>query len=431
MKLFGFEFGGREKKAALDDVLSRIRVLGETASNIYVTPENCQQSPTVNAIVQKVSDYIASLPVHVYEKKTSNGRAAKEPVPSHPVARLLSNPGAGKTDVNYWQDAVSRLIRYGNYYAYKSRGSTGPIMELLQLDPRSVEPLQNVSTWKLSYRVTDGQGGQQEFPASKIHHVRRSARNGFIGDSPVVDMREAIALEIAAEQMGASMIGNGAMPGLIFSYISANKTGFKPEQEKQFIDDFNASYSGKKRFRGFLTPPGMEKPTLLPVENDKAQFLGLREYQRTVIAGGFGIPPHLVGELGRATWGNVEQQSLDFQQTVILPYVRMFEAAMERDLLTPEDRSRGVIIRFNLDGMLRSDFKTRTDGNAVLREWGVINVNEWREREGLNPISEEDGGEEYIRPGEPKEEPQPEPAKPEDPVGDSLAKLRTTLTRLK
>jgi HK97 family phage portal protein len=108
------------------------------------------------------------------------------------------------------------------------------------------------------------------------------------------------------------------------------------------------------------------------------------------------VPPHLVGDLERTAINNFEQQSLDFVMSVVLPYVRIFEAAMERDLLTDADRAGGVIIRFNVDAALRGDFKTRQEGLKIQREAGVINPNEWREREGLNPRK---GGEEYWEQG--------------------------------
>jgi len=145
-----------------------------------------------------------------------------------------------------------------------------------------------------------------------------------------------------------------------------------------------------------LLPKGIDKPTPVPVENDKAQFLETRKYQRTVIAGAFGVPPHLVGDLERATFNNVEQQDSDFTLNVVMPVAQAFEAAMERDLLTDDDVNSGVVIRFNLDSVLRADFKSRQEGLQIQRRNGVISPNEWREYEGKNPISEEDGGNEYI-----------------------------------
>jgi phage portal protein BeeE len=146
-------------------------------------------------------------------------------------------------------------------------------------------------------------------------------------------------------------------------------------------------------------PKGIEMADPIQVEAEKAQFLETRQYQRTVICGAFGFPPHLAGDLTKMTFGNVEQQSLDLVAGVLAPYCSFFESAMERDLLTDEDRKSGIVIRFDLESVTRGDFQSQQTGLQVMRQNGVINANEWREKMGLNPISDEDGGDEYWRRG--------------------------------
>jgi HK97 family phage portal protein len=429
MKIFGIDFGGQksapviEQKSTIDDVLSRL-IAARDGTIAAVTPETCMQSPTVHAIVTAISRRIAVSAVHVYKKTTSNGRASKEPLPNHPVAKLLQRPNEWQSRVNYWQDSTSALVRYGNYFAYKSRGSTGPIRALVPLTNQSVHVKQN-DDYSLSYLVTN-QPGQREIPNSKMHHVRGMAKNFYMGDSPIDDVRIAIALEIAAEKFGATFFQNGALPLLIFSFLQGSG-GFKnPEESKTFVQDFQEALGGGNKFKAMLLPKGIDKPTPVNIENDKAQFLETRKYQRTVIAGAFGVPPHLVGDLERATFNNVEQQDSDFTLNVVMPYAQIFEAAMERDLLTDEDRANGVVIRFNLDSILRADFKSRQEGLRIQRDSGVLSANEWREIEAMNPISDEDGGNDYVRPanfvvaGDEPIEPKPEA----NPLNDALAKLR-------
>jgi HK97 family phage portal protein len=186
------------------------------------------------------------------------------------------------------------------------------------------------------------------------------------------------------------------MPLMQFEFL-AGSGGFKTEEDRQrFLQEFQEAYGQRKRFRAILLPRGLTTKDPVALDNEKAQFLQTRKHQRTVIAGAFGVPPHLVGDLERTAINNFEQQSLDFIMSVVLPYVRIFEAAMERDLLTDDDRVGGIIIRFNVDAALRGDFKTRQEGLKIQREAGVINPNEWREREGLNP---RDGGDEYWEEG--------------------------------
>jgi HK97 family phage portal protein len=392
MKLFGFEITRFQANTlSLDQLIKRLDAMLATISGIPVTPDSAMEAPTVQAIVQAVAGAISTLTIQVLEKTVSKGRTRKEPLPSHPVTRLLSAPNDTQDRVTYWLDSTSWLIRYGNHFAVKGRGQTGPIRRLVSVPPGEVTVEQQADR-RLLYRI----GIEPLRTAAQMHHVRGTARNGYLGDSPVMDVREAIALEIAAERFGASFFGNGAMPLLVFKYMQGSAGHKSAAGRQQFIDEFqqNHSIQGRRALRALLLPLGMEMEDPVNLQNDKAQFLETRKLQRTIIAGAFGVPPHLVGDLERATFSNVEHQSLEFVQRVVLRYVRMFEAGMERDLLTPEDRAQGVIIRFNMDALLRGDFPTRQAGLKIQREAGVINPNEWREHEDMNPRDDE-GGETY------------------------------------
>lgn len=395
MKLFGLDIGwGRKAQTiTLDQLIQRLESANSTLSGISVTPETAMESPTVQAVVRAIAGRISTLPVHVMQKTTTNRRTTKEPLPSHPVARLLNRPNERQTSVEYWLDATSWLIRHGNYYAFKGRGQTGPIRRLDPLPPSSVsvEQRENLS---LIYHVQLANGARRDLESAQVHHVRGAARNGFLGDSPINDARESIALEIAVERFGATFFGNGAMPGLVFKYATASQGHKDKEGRQEFIDDLQAAYGNRGRFRGILLPKGIELEDPIALDNDKAQFLQTRKHQQLVIAGALGVPPHLVGNLEKATFNNMEQQSLEFIQMVVLPCARTFETAMERDLLTDEDRARGVILRFNLDAALRADFQSRQEGLKIQREMGILNPNEWRELEGMNPRDDE-GGEAY------------------------------------
>ena len=375
---------------SLDTLIRRLDAVFATSSGESVTPENCQQSPTVHAIVTSIQNGISSCPVHVYQKTMSNGRTKKEPQPNHPVEKLLQRPNDWQSPVEYWMDAASTLLRYGRFVAFKARGITGPIRRLIPLHPSAVEPVQD-DEYNITYKITEVNGRMTERPFGEIHYVRRGSRDFLKGDSPVMDCREAIALEIAAEKFGASFFGGGAMPGVIFKLMEGFKDFKTSEEKKKFVDDFQAAYGKTGRFRAMLLPKGMDVGQAVGVENDKAQFLETRKLQRTVICGAFNVPVYIAGDTEHQTFNNAEQQSINKVQEVMLPFARIFESAMERDLLTDGDRAKGVIIRFNLDGLLRGDFKTRQDGLNVQRQGGAISANEWREIEGMNPRTDPEG----------------------------------------
>jgi HK97 family phage portal protein len=407
MNIFGIEIRRADRPTeikadalTIDQVMARLEAAARTVSGVVVTPETCMQSPTVHAVVHAIARRISVTPVHVYRKTTSNGRTRKELQPNHPVNRLLARPNDWQTRAEYWQDAASWFVRYGRHHAFKARGQTGPVRRLLPLHPGCVTVHQDAD-WSLRFDVSQNganRAGVGEYTQEQVHYVRGPARDGFTGDSPIMDVRESIALEIAAEKFGAAMFGNGALPLLVFKYAQGFQ-GFKtPEESRRFIEDFQAQFSGGRRHTALLPPKGIEVDKPVTVENDSQQYLETRRYQRTVIAGALGVPPHLVGDLERATFNNVEQQDSDFTLNVILPVAQAFEAAMERDLLTAEDRANGVVIRFNLDAVLRADFKSRQEGLRIMREQGVISADDWRERENMNPLPDGKGGDDYLRP---------------------------------
>lgn len=377
-----------------------------------VTPETCMRSPTVHAIVTAISRRLASTPVHVYETTTRKGREVKEKLPDHPIANLLRQPNEWQSRYDYWQDAASTYVRHGKYIAKIGRGATGPIRRLFPVNPSTVEVKQDSETLAVTFRH---QG--EEWPFSKVHFVRGPSRDFFSGNSPVADVATTIALEIEAERYGATFFANGAVPLLAFKHAQGFR-GFKtPQQEKDFESWFQSTFSGEKRHNAFLLPLGIETQEI-KVENEKAQFLQTRQTQRNIIAGALGVPPYFVGDLTSGKYDNVEQQSEDFTLNVIMPVAQSFEAAMERDFLTPADRNAGLKIRFNLDAELRAAFFERQQGQQIQLQNGVITPNDWREREGLPPRTDP-GGDEFQqsvqtqgskpRPGAPAEE-EPEDA---------------------
>ena len=426
MKIFGYEIS--RKSSSVDEVLRQLAAAYESdVAGVAVTPDSAMHSPTVHAIVTAISNRISTLPVQVLQKVEKSDRVRKEPVPNHPVNRLLKYPNDWQTSFDFWQDATSCLVRWGNFYAVKLRGSTGPIRQLVPVHPSSVSVQQDVATGRVVYKITE-EGGVREYPIEKVMHVRGPARDFIKGNSPVYDCARAIGLEIAAEKFGASFFANGALPFIVFKYMQGS-AGFKTKPEQQeFIESFQREFSGNRRFRGMLLPKGIEEGKPIAIENDKAQFIESRKYQRQVICAAFNCPPAIAGSFENSTYNNVEQQSLDFILNVVLPYVRRFEVALEDALLTDEDRNSGHIIRFNLDAALRGDFKSRQEGLKIMREWGVINANDWREMENMNPIADDDGGEDFIRPMN-MSVPGEEPEEPVEPTAGNEDAESSTATR--
>jgi HK97 family phage portal protein len=383
-------FGKKEVKVAqFEEVLMRLIAAREGIPGEMVTPKTCLAAPTVQAIDTAINRRLSVTPVHVYEKYMDNGKPAKRKLPDHPISKLLARPNSWQSTSDFMADASSTWVRWGNFYAWKVEAA-GKIQELLPLDPGQVEPKLEKSG--LFYKLEEV-SPTEPYPASKLLHARGRAVNFIEGDSPIKQIQTAIMMEILAEKYGESFFRNGALPLTVFQYM-AGFGAFKTEEEEQaFVDSFKAAFGGAKRFNAMLVPHGLELKDPIAVENDKAQFIESRKLQRTIIAGALGVPVTLAGDIERATFNNVEQMAKDFDLNVILPVAKSFETAMERDLLTEQDRNNNVIIRFNMDSTLRAAFKERQEGLKIQREMGVINPDEWRELEGKNPRADSAGGE--------------------------------------
>lgn len=380
----------------IDQLLTRLEAVFRTASGVTVTPENCMKSPTVHAIVTAVAKRIAISPLRVMRKEIIEGRERKTLLPGHPATRLLNRPNWYQTRVSFWLDATSTLMRYGRFYAYKARGQTGPVRFLHPLSSAAVTTLQDDETFELTYRATVKGGRNREFSPDEILHARGMGSSFIDGDSPINECRQAIGLEMALEEHAGAFFANGALPLLVFGVQEGFK-GFKNDEDRDaFLDSVKAAFGGRRKFSSFFKPKGISFDKV-EIDHAKLQMIESRKYQRSVIAGAFGFPPHMVGDLERATFNNVEQQDTDFQINVVLPVAQIFEATLERDILTDADRRSGVIIRFNLDAIQRADFKSQQEGLKIQREQGIINANDWRERVNMNPMKDP-GGEVYIVP---------------------------------
>lgn len=386
----------KTKNAAFEDVLRRLVLSQQGLLGGMVSPQNCMQSPTVNAIITAVSRRIAVTPLKVFRVNREGMKVTKEHLPDHPVARLFRRPNEWQSGYDFWQDATSDFLRYGNFYAEKGRGSTGPVLSLYPHCPGNVK-LDQDSNLGVTANITLSKGVSQRVDYSKLFHARGPARDYLTGNSPIRDCENAVALEILAERFGANFFKNGALPLLIFKYMEGSSGFESAEQEKQFIADLESSFSGDNMLRTMLLPNGIDAPSTVDVKHDDAQFLETRKFQRTVISGVFGVPPHMVGDLESGTFNNVEQQTKDFTQNVVKPVAKAFEAAIWRCLLSETQQRDGIIAEFALDSVSQASFKDRQEGLRMQREMGIINSNEWRELEGLNPRTDEEG-DEYLSP---------------------------------
>ena len=253
------------------------------------------------------------------------------------------------------------------------------------------------ATGRLYYtyqRVTDEnpnfkRGGEVVLPAEDVLHIPGLGFDGLIGYSPIAMARNAVGMTLACEEYGASFFANGARPGGVLQHPGVLTDPAKLRESWQAVYG-GAANTGKVA----VLEEGMTYQQI-GIPPEEAQFLETRKFQVDEIARLYRIPPHMVGDLDKSSFSNIEQQSLEFVKYTLNPWVVRWEQALQKSLLLPEERKR-YFIRFNVDGLLRGDYQSRMQGYAVGRQNGWLSANDIREMEDMNPIPAEEGGDTYL-----------------------------------
>ena len=210
-----------------------------------------------------------------------------------------------------------------------------------------------------------------------------------MGYSPIALEKSAVGLSIAAEEYGSKFFGNGAMPSGVLTHPQHGQRPQAPAGELE---------RGLRRLRQLGQgghPRRIHDLHAHQHSNDAAQFLETRKFQVTEICRIFRVPPHMIGDLERATFSNIESQNISFAVHTIRPWLVRIEQAMDRALF-PENEKGRFYVQFNLDGLMRGDYKSRMEGYAIARQNGWMSANDIRELENLNPLSDEEGGNLYL-----------------------------------
>ena len=226
-------------------------------------------------------------------------------------------------------------------------------------------------------------------PPSEVLHIPGLGFDGLVGYSPIAMAKNAIGMAIACEEYGAKFFANGAQPSGVLEHPGTLKDPSRVRESWQ--STFGGSHNANKVA---VLEEGM-KYTPISISPEQAQFLETRKFQINEIARIFRVPPHMVGDLEKSSFSNIEQQSLEFVKYTLDPWVSRWEQSMARSLLTPEEKKQ-YFVKFNVDGLLRGDYQSRMNGYAVGRQNGWMSANDIRELENLDRIPEELGGDLYL-----------------------------------
>lgn len=369
-------------------------LFGRTTSGRPVNERTAMQTTVVYACVRILAEAVASLPLHVYEYQDDGG---KKLVHDHPLYYLLHDePNPEMTSFVFRETLMSHLLIWGNAYAQIIRDGAGRVLGLYPLLPDKME-VQRDDKGNIYYvysrnsdeNPTFKEYGNIKLKAEDVLHIPGLGFDGLIGYSPIAMAKNAVGMTLACEEYGASFFANGANPGGVLEHPGVLKDPSKVRES------WNSVYRGVSNAHKIAVLEEGMKYQQIGIPPEEAQFLETRKFQINEIARLYRIPPHMVGDLDKSSFSNIEQQSLEFVKYTLDPWVIRWEQSLQRSLLLPGEKGK-YFIKLNVDGLLRGDYQSRMNGYAVGRQNGWFSANDIREMENMNPIPDEEGGNLYL-----------------------------------
>jgi HK97 family phage portal protein len=342
----------------------------------------------VFACIRVLAETLASLPLFLYKRLNPKG---KEKATYHPLYRLLHTaPNPEMPSMIFREVMMVHLSAWGNFYGSLAFDGTGRVAQIWPLRPDKMTVHRNGDRG-LKYKYTLPSGVPKTIDRRFILHIPAMGFDGVRGYSPITKAREAIGLGMATEEFGSRFFGNGARPGSVLEHPGT----LSDKAQTNLRNSWEATHGGlSNSHKVAILEEGMTlKEIGIPPED--AQFLETRKFQLNEIARIFRVPPHKIGDLERATFSNVEQQSIDFTTDSITPWATRIEQCIGFKLLTEEEQAQ-YFVEHAIQGLLRGDIHSRYAAYAVGRQWGWLSANDIRELENQNPI--DDGGDLYLTP---------------------------------
>lgn len=352
-------------------------------SGVKVDEEKAMEHSAVYASVRIIAETIASLPLNVYAEENGEKNKAK----NNYLYKLLHNkPNDIMTSFVWRETLVAHLLLWGNHYSKLELGNDGSIKSIWPLLPGKMQV--KLRNGRLYYIYNAREKGQQIFDQQEILHIPGLGFNGYVGKSVIKMAREAIGLGLSAEQFGAKFFSQGAQPGGIVEYPSQ----LSEKAYNRYKNDMREKYQGMGNAHKLMVLEEGMKYHQTGIPPDDAQFLETRKFQIEEIARIFRVPPHMLADLDRATFSNIEQQSIDFVVNTIRPWLVRIEQSLNDKLIS--DRNNKNYIKFVVEGLLRGDSESRAAYYKQMFEIGAMTINEIREKEDMNPL--ENGDKSFV-----------------------------------
>jgi HK97 family phage portal protein len=362
----------------------------ESAAGVFVSPDRAMRATAVYACVRVISETVASLPLIIYKRLPDGG---KERAVNHPLYKVLhDSPNQWQTAFEWREMLQAHMELRGNNYSRIVPSPQRAIDQLVPIHPDRVQVLRQANG-RLQYKVTSWVDGSVEYLApEEVYCERGLSSDGMTGVSPITLAMEAIGVELAQQDYVSRFFANDSKP----SGVLEHPKQLNDVVAKRIKEGWQQSQTRENRHGVAVLEEGMQyKP--ISISPKDTMIIESRQFSRSQIASVFRVPLHKIGDLTRATFSNIEQQSIEFLTDSIRPRLVRIERRIQQDLLDPLDLGDGneYFCEFLIDALLRGDQKSRYDSYAIGIQWGWFCPNDVRRMENMNPIA---NGDEYLRP---------------------------------
>lgn len=367
--------------------------MGGSSAGKNVNERSAMQMTAVYSCVRILAEAVAGLPLHLYRYKEDGGK--ERAIDNNLYHLLHDEPNKEMSSFIFRETLMTHLLLWGNAYAQIIRNGKGEVVALYPLMPNKMQ-VDRDENGELCYIYTRSSDEAKTMEGVTVYltprdvlHIPGLGFDGLVGYSPIAMAKNAIGLAIATEEYGAKFFANGAAPSGVLEHPGTIK------DPSRLRENWNSTFGGSANSGKVAVLEEGMKYTPISISPEQAQFLETRKFQIDEIARIFRVPPHMVGDLEKSSFSNIEQQSLEFVKYTLDPWVIRWEQSLSRALLN-EDEKRKYFFKFNLEGLLRGDYESRMSGYAVARQNGWMSANDIRELENMDKISAEDGGDLYL-----------------------------------
>lgn len=358
-----------------------------SAAGTRVTADHAMRLSAVYAAVRLIAETFATLPVNIYRVAADGERSQAR---DHWLFPLLTRRPNRYQNAFEWREMLQgHLTLRGNAYCEIVDDAKGQVTDLIPLHPDRIKiEMTGNDPGDYRYVVTNRDGTIDRFNRGSIWHLRGLSADGIMGLSPIAMARESIGLGLAAQEYGGRFFANDATPS--GGWIEYPHKFPDAAARQTFRESFQKFQGGKNRGKVSVLEMGM-KYHEVGVNNKDSQFLETRKFQVTDIARWFRVPPHMIADLDRATFSNIEQQSLEFVKYCLTPWAERWEASLEAEIADDD----AIEVEVDFDNLLRGDSAARSAyySSGILNGW--LTRNEARAAENLPPL---EGLDEPLRP---------------------------------